>query len=112
MDLLMRNNVQSWIEEKADKYGSVDRILITTGVIRYSVITSCLFLSLDLIINGSFVAQYGFKQKFCASDFVYGASALLESIEGVGSDDHVRFPLVLVINTVYNWPLAEQWRHS
>ena len=54
MDLGLRNEVQSMFEEKVEKYG------------------------LDDITYNSFTAAFGFRHKFCAADYVYAITALLE----------------------------------
>lgn len=56
MDMMLRNEFYQMIEKLADKY------------------------SLGDIIYGSFTLQYGYRNRFSASDFVYAALAILESI--------------------------------
>uniref|UniRef100_T1IT13 Cell division control protein 45 homolog n=1 Tax=Strigamia maritima TaxID=126957 RepID=T1IT13_STRMM len=55
MDMHLRGNVKTWIEDKAEKYG------------------------LNQILFASFHVQQGFRNKFCAADIVYAVTALLES---------------------------------
>lgn len=57
MDMEYRNNVSSWMEDMSEKY------------------------QLDQIVYGSFVSQFGFKGKFCATDVVLAINAILESID-------------------------------
>lgn len=54
MDLSLRSEVGALFEEKADKYGLED------------------------ITYGSFTANFGFRNKFCAADMVYTCMALME----------------------------------
>jgi len=65
MDVELRNNVKEWIQNLSEKYGLED------------------------LSYGSFVAQYGYKTKVCASDIVYSTTALLEyAKEGQSDSDH------------------------
>ncbi|XP_035232048.1 cell division control protein 45 homolog [Stegodyphus dumicola] len=57
MDMECRNNVGAWMEDMAEKY------------------------KLDQIVYGSFVSQFGFKGKFCATDVVLALNALLEATD-------------------------------
>ena len=54
MDLSLRSEVGALFEEKAEKYGLED------------------------ITYGSFAANFGFRNKFCAADMVYTCMALME----------------------------------
>lgn len=62
-----RSNILSLFEEKSEKWG------------------------LDDITYGSYVANYGFRSKFCAADVAYACMAVmeqhLESTGGDGDDD-------------------------
>ena len=61
MDLDLRNQILPLFEEKADKY------------------------ALDDITYGSYVASYGYRNKFCAADVVYACMAILEQhLESTG----------------------------
>ncbi|XP_033747411.1 cell division control protein 45 homolog isoform X3 [Pecten maximus] len=67
MDSSMRNNVKTLIQEHMTKYGLVPQ---------------------DVVFP-SFFAQYGYKNKLCATDVVLGCVATLESIEkGKSATDH------------------------
>lgn len=57
MELKFRNNVCTEMENMAEKY------------------------DLDQIVYGSFLSQFGFRGKFCATDVVHSINAILESIE-------------------------------
>ncbi|XP_002736001.2 cell division control protein 45 homolog [Saccoglossus kowalevskii] len=63
MDMALRENLTDWINKSAEKYG------------------------LDDMFHPSFQAQYGFKNKFCATDFVYAVGAVLESADKNKSDE-------------------------
>ena len=54
MDLKLRNDIVQVFEEKADKYG------------------------LDEVTYGSFVSNYGYRNKYCAADAVYATVAIME----------------------------------
>ena len=54
MDLELRSNIVSLFEEKVEKWG------------------------LDDITYGSYVANYGFRNKFCAADVAYACMAVME----------------------------------
>lgn len=56
MDMVLRNEFYQMIEKLADKYNLSD------------------------IVYGSFTLQYGYRNRFSASDFVYASLAILESI--------------------------------
>jgi cell division control protein 45 len=58
MDLTLRTEVGSLFEEKSEKYGLED------------------------IMYGSFTANFGFRNKFCAADIVYACLALMEQHQG------------------------------
>lgn len=55
MDMELRQEFHSMIEKLAEKY------------------------NLDQLVFASFILQYGFRNKYCASDVVYAMLALLES---------------------------------
>ncbi|KAJ1523930.1 hypothetical protein ONE63_010479 [Megalurothrips usitatus] len=55
MDMVLRQEFHSMIEKLAEKY------------------------ELDQLVFASFILQYGFRNKYCASDVVYSMLALLES---------------------------------
>ncbi|XP_014678174.1 PREDICTED: cell division control protein 45 homolog, partial [Priapulus caudatus] len=55
MDVQFKSHVKDWIEDRAEKY------------------------HLQRIVFGSFHTQYGYRNKYCASDVVYAVTALLEA---------------------------------
>jgi len=55
MEVHYRENLKQWIDDSSRKFG------------------------LDDVTYGSFVAQFGYKNKLCASDIVYCTTALIET---------------------------------
>lgn len=64
MDLVLRKEFFQMVEKHAEKYGIPD------------------------IVFGSFTLQYGYRNKYSASDYVYAMLALLESIKKDRSPEH------------------------
>lgn len=64
MDLVLRKEFYLMVEKHAEKYGIPD------------------------IVFGSFTLQYGYRNKYSASDYVYAMIALLESIKKDRSPEH------------------------
>lgn len=64
MDMVLRNEFYQMIEKLADKYNLSD------------------------IVYGSFTLQYGYRNRFSASDFVYATLAVLESIKKDRTPEH------------------------
>lgn len=64
MDMVLRNEFYQMVEKLADKY------------------------HLSSIVYGSFTLQYGYRNRFSASDFVYATIAILESIRRDRTPEH------------------------
>lgn len=90
MDMSIKENLREVIEESSNKYGwgYGFKILVLLALKKERKDGMLYFLGFSIkdIRIQTFGAQFGFKNRFLASDMVHAAAALLESTEKDESD--------------------------